>query len=130
MDNLFPCPFCGGEAEIVKGWACLVETYAPVCKDKSCMGRARKPQRNLYEAVKAWNKREIKENVCREIPHKLFQGRCFFCDLDLLECDWGNEDYTLQEDLENQFKYCPRCGQRLDWNGDLFYDKMKKENVK
>lgn len=65
----------------------------------------------------------------REIPRKRFQYRCAVCNLDLAECDWGDEMWTLQDDCENNYKYCPRCGQRIDWNGDDYYDNYCKYNL-
>lgn len=51
-----------------------------------------------------------------------FQGRCGVCSLDLNECDWGDEDWCLSDNREANFNYCPRCGQRIDWQRDDYYD--------
>lgn len=57
----------------------------------------------------------------KEIPRARFQYRCGVCDLDVSECDWGDENWTLHD--ANQFNYCPRCGQRIDWDHDELYDR-------
>ena len=59
----------------------------------------------------------------REIPRARFQYRCGKCDLDISETDWGDEDSTLK-DFDNQFNYCPRCGQRIDWDHDVLFDRI------
>lgn len=63
MSRLRPCPFCGGEAEIVfrvayyPSGALKPETFVPRCKDRHCLGRLYKtyPTRKLAED--AWNRR-------------------------------------------------------------------------
>ena len=32
--------------------------------------------------------------------------------------------------LRENFKYCPRCGQRIDWDHDDVYDNERSENGK
>ena len=59
----------------------------------------------------------------REIPRARWQYRCGTCDLDISECDWGDENATLGE--LGQFNYCPRCGQRIDWKHDSLFDRYK-----
>ena len=55
--TLKPCPFCGGEAEVKVGRSCMNKTYAVVCKDKTCQGRAHKSFFVEYGAIKSWNRR-------------------------------------------------------------------------
>ena len=65
----------------------------------------------------------------RDTPMARYQCRCGVCDLDLNECDWGDEDWCLSDNLRENYKYCPRCGQRIDWEHDDFYDE-RSENGK
>lgn len=62
----------------------------------------------------------------REIPKARFQTRCGVCDLWLNECDWGDEDWCLSDNRREHYKYCPRCGQRIDWEHDEVYDCYKE----
>ena len=58
MDELKPCPFCGGEAElrvtkhIPRGF-----DYTPRCKNPSCCGRLTKLYLVKEAAINAWNTR-------------------------------------------------------------------------
>ena len=65
MKELKPCPFCGGEAEIVK----QVDTpfYGVGCKDGWCIGAGTKHENYIgYDkAAKAWNTRTVKVDVTR-----------------------------------------------------------------
>lgn len=59
--NLKPCPFCGGEAEIIASPHSLHKmAYTPRCKDRSCCGRTVKKWVELDTAVYAWNRRPRK----------------------------------------------------------------------
>lgn len=72
--------------------------------------------------------RSVHDLTERDVPKARFQCRCGVCDLDLNECDWGDEDWQLSENLEENFKYCPRCGQRIDWGHDELYDNRGKDD--
>lgn len=56
--KLKPCPFCGGEAEVVdNGWFVDVS-----CKKDDCRGYANHLVYNSEkEAVEAWNRRTVNE---------------------------------------------------------------------
>lgn len=32
-------------------------------------------------------------------------------------CPRCNKHYLLQGEIENEIKFCPNCGQKLDWSG-------------
>ena len=62
MDELRPCPFCGGEAEVIphmyfslalNGWK--PERYGVVCKD--CNTSGNQFFRGEQQAIEAWNRR-------------------------------------------------------------------------
>ena len=55
--ELKPCPFCGGEAELQLKYACLVERWSAMCKNKKCIGRGHKSFGNKAHAISAWNRR-------------------------------------------------------------------------
>lgn len=63
----------------------------------------------------------------RDIPKARFQCRCGVCDLDLNEIEFGAVEIETNEQLRTHYRYCPRCGQRIDWEHDDLYDK-KEEN--
>lgn len=55
--ELKPCPFCGGEAVLVKTNQSFANAYSVCCSDKFCRGRAFKPVRAEHIAIEAWNRR-------------------------------------------------------------------------
>ena len=57
-DNLKPCPFCGGIAEmIVKKHIPTGYEYTPRCMKTACAGRLTKKWLDEYDAYIAWNRR-------------------------------------------------------------------------
>ena len=57
-DKLKPCPFCGGEAELIKGW-CELDNYV-MCL--SCRIRT-KPMNTKESAIKKWNTRKPMDKI-------------------------------------------------------------------
>lgn len=64
MSELFPCPFCGGEASVLTGQhcfadvkvsclSCFCETGLEDCDD----GKPNELERNKAQAIWAWNRR-------------------------------------------------------------------------
>ena len=56
--KLKPCPFCGGEAKIMKDSVYEDNPYFVICTDKKCECYAVTNHcRTPYSAIKAWNRR-------------------------------------------------------------------------
>lgn len=55
-EELKPCPFCGGEAKLCKGW-CELDNYVE-CSE--CDVRT-KPENTKSGAIKVWNRRVADE---------------------------------------------------------------------
>ena len=90
-DELKPCPFCGGEAEIEECggmWAVECTEYETCgCELNMAFG-------SKAEAVAAWNTRA--ERTCR--------------------VEYGPFDYSCSEcgaRIENESNYCPNCGAKV-----------------
>lgn len=64
----------------------------------------------------------------RDIPKARWQTRCGVCDLELCEVEFGTVELETNEQVHTHFKYCPRCGQRIDWEHDDVYDRREEEN--
>lgn len=62
----------------------------------------------------------------RDVPKARFQCRCGVCDLELNEVELGYIEIETNEQLRTHFKYCPRCGQRIDWEHDDCYDEREE----
>lgn len=100
MEELKPCPFCGGEAQVV------AKPYEPKfcvgCGDDACLGFSGLGW--LYEteeqAAAAWNRRA--ERTCHD---EAGSQQSFLCS----GCGWFWND---QED-ELGFSYCPNCGAKV-----------------
>ena len=90
-DELKPCPFCGGEAEITK-WH---EGYFAECKKQHCGGTIG-AYKTEEEAIEAWNKRS--ERTCKVTPSKNLQG--------IVVCECG-------EPFPEYYDYCPYCGAKV-----------------
>ena len=56
-NELKPCPFCEGEAEMITRKQCLADAYSVRCKNKSCRGRVIKLVRAEHQAINEWNRR-------------------------------------------------------------------------
>ena len=62
MTKIKPCPFCGGEGEIISGnytgkllYTVVGKTYTVFCK--RCNARTTQYKKYKYKAVEAWNRR-------------------------------------------------------------------------
>ena len=62
MEQLKPCPFCGGEAFAFMGtealvWRQMEEEMMIECKNTQCLIRPRTPWTSKEKAIEAWNRR-------------------------------------------------------------------------
>lgn len=65
MDQLKPCPFCGGKAKI----SLFLSRYGVTCTE--CMGAVLSaPGMDKAEIVKAWNKREPIEKIAEQLMNE------------------------------------------------------------
>ena len=92
-EQLRPCPFCGGEANIYQMhfWG---TTYT--CECSNC-GIETKPMDTEAEAIEAWNRRA-------ERTVKPKKGA-----YDLIRCDCGMP-------VSSNYDFCPKCKAKLDWS--------------
>lgn len=65
----------------------------------------------------------------RDTPMPRWQTRCGVCDLELCEIEFGTVEVETNEQLHTHFKYCPRCGQRIDWEHDDVYDRRSDDET-
>lgn len=126
MSELLPCPFCGGEAQVMKmdlgsieeGW----QVWGIWCVDDLHAEEHGGYQHGHFidnyateaEAIEAWNTR--KERTC----HDTGECRWFCCS----ECGFGFNDMYANKEREFEIdvsfpKYCPNCGAKvIDTKGD------------
>lgn len=105
-EQLRPCPFCGGEANIYQMhfWG---TTYTCECSD---CGIETKPMDTEAEAIEAWNRRVAtdknvgdKERMAKVVCNGTTMGLSFCC---------GN----CGKPVHSEGKYCHHCGVKLDWS--------------
>ena len=94
-EDLKPCPFCGGEAEIVEVMDNPPETIAIQCKS-GCGVSAHHKWMDESVLIKRWNTRA--ERTTRLIWNK--HDDCFECE----SCGKG---------MKPEWAYCPRCGAKV-----------------
>lgn len=102
VDELLPCPFCGGEAELAEQGPFTVAR----CADGWCIGGGVSATYTDPEsAVKAWNTRA--ERTCE--PTNCDSGEI---DVDVYALSCGHVAYypSIYEDTP---KYCPECGAKV-----------------
>ena len=68
MAELRKCPFCGGEAEVVKAHSNASEfPYVVVCKNDLCNASVGRFSASREKAIEAWNTRKPIEAVVAEL---------------------------------------------------------------
>lgn len=110
MDNLKPCPFCGGEAVLNHGHMITATgQYLANVKCSECGIATRvvwstdSPEEAVKEAIEAWNKRA--ERTAKVETYTDDQQETWSV------CECGTEVYPY-------YTYCPCCGAKLDWSDD------------
>lgn len=103
MDNLLPCPFCGGEAETLTAESIHGGyLFGIMCNDCGSRGDVYDTE---AEAVAAWNTRA--ERTCEEYGSvRVWQT----CNIWSHELSCGHETDTLEKEPPN---YCPSCGAKV-----------------
>lgn len=85
MAELQKCPFCGGEAEVVKVHSGVAMfPYTVVCKSDECSASVGVFKETIEKAIEAWNNRpteaEIRAMAIDEFAEKfVFQAVCQGC---------------------------------------------------
>lgn len=92
-ETLRPCPFCGGEAELVRNSS---GSYFVRCTDRQCAAKTRLFHENENGARASWNRRA--ERTCRMVDNG--------CELCCSECD-------CRHDYDDEPNYCHNCGARV-----------------
>lgn len=137
--KLKPCPFCGGEAKLIGGRVYTIpeidDNGAYVGADievepswvecQSCHVQGRdfcESDKDPENAVAAWNKRVADEEEYRAIEKQTAKmpnlegdgyddsGNIIY---DTWICPGCEKRYEVDYD---DFDYCPKCGQRIDWS--------------
>lgn len=80
MTKLKRCPFCGGEAEIIRyGLNKKSMLYTPHCKNEYCEGYAGRAYESKKLAISMWNTRTpeiVRCGECRHFDGSEIAGRC------------------------------------------------------
>ena len=111
MDNLKPCPFCGGEAYYsYNDGSWYVACFDCGSKEFESMAFSYPPismKERRDEAIKRWNKRafEPKTAVWQQLYGK--SARCSNC---------GSEFTIINR---NKAKYCPNCGSKMEYENGI-----------
>lgn len=112
--KLKPCPFCGEHnAYIMPVYSGIRDeaehkSYEVVC---DCCGASISiydEYETLEEAAEAWNHRADTRNESQQVLDDGAFGACPNC------------EYEFNSELRNEYeiRYCPNCGQKLDWRND------------
>lgn len=130
MSELLPCPFCGGEAEILTAESMYGgNLYGVLCD--CCAGRTDVFDTEA-EAIAAWNSRaertcfadEVTHRDCKYSVNRGWRERtcrieerngdlyCNACGEMVGTCDPASELY-IDGNMVELWNYCPHCGARV-----------------
>ena len=86
--KLLRCPFCGGEAELLKG-QCEIDNYVMCleCRSKT------KLYNTKASAIKAWNTRKPMQNIVKRLKKKHEESTNDYHDLQDVSCLGGMNAY-------------------------------------
>lgn len=106
MENLLPCPFCGGEAKL-EDWSHVWE-YGTIIKCVvcgACMSEGLEDGNGWHErAVEKWNRRAQPE------PPEAVHGQW----IEHVEPHYAFDECSMCHATEvGQSNYCPNCGAKM-----------------
>lgn len=99
MDELKPCPFCGGEAVVTKHHNRFTDWYLCSCP-KCHISQTGSEYGFRFEAVEAWNRRADHLALEAETT-QIIDGCCTACG-ELMDCIEAAD-----------YKFCPYCAKRI-----------------
>ena len=67
--KLLPCPFCGGEAKMLKFPHCE-RKYVVICENESCMASVGVYSITKEDAINKWNTRKPMERILTRLTEK------------------------------------------------------------
>lgn len=113
MNELKPCPFCGGDAMLMHASFCGYDSQWVECANRTKCGAKVEPATDVPEvAIKAWNIRA--ERTCynkKDDYRHYFKGYYFVCS----ECGWSiaNDGNAGLEMACGMIRICPSCGAKV-----------------
>lgn len=103
-EELRPCPFCGGEAEIVRNSS---GSYFARCTNRQCAAKTRLYHENENGARQAWNRRARRTCSVESSHVEQEMGSYAYLEVEL-SCG-----HALTWDDGTPPDYCPYCGARV-----------------
>lgn len=110
MSELKPCPFCGGEAEIME----YSDRFQCGCKDEDCIAWVEEMPVYLTRsgAIKDWNRRA--ERTCQFFyDKKMAEYACSACGERVSGTNPDDEYEVTPLAVLESFEFCPRCGAKV-----------------
>ena len=117
--ELLPCPFCGGEAEVVTDLIFTngkpTKVYQVYCRENRCVIGFCDYAYYMTEeeAINAWNTRTYKPAGKWKIDIDEYK----ICATEFV-CSNCNESFCTSEMTDEEFmemmKYCPNCGEKME----------------
>ena len=99
-EELKPCPFCGGKAQLVDEDTGDMKTYYVLCD--RCVQTY--PFSQKERAIEYWNRRQ--EMIATWEPtDEEYQWKCSNC--------YETFDYDYPSSIYSSLLYCPNCGARM-----------------
>ena len=121
--KILPCPFCGGEAEVIKAHSSFPLPYTVICKTEECGASVGNYSKTREEAIAAWNTRKPVEKVIDQLEdlkckyENIFdyctKGRC---------SDYGCSNCAINDAIEIVKQGCVGTDDVCEWkyNGDEY----------
>lgn len=113
MEELKPCPFCGGEARLRRYPFCnIIQCENEDCHVKPSVSVANDIERygNQISLIEAWNTRA--ERTCNMVPNG---EHGYAAVLACSACGNTESVYAISAD---DFNYCPNCGAKVVQDAD------------
>ena len=79
MSELKRCPFCGGEAKLMRFPKCE-RKYVVICENEQCMASVGNYSYSKEKAIKAWNTRKPMQNIVERLEEQVEESATDYYD--------------------------------------------------